>query len=166
MELSNKLCLHSSLLSVLTLIIKIILKINYLQIIKLITIDFYIDSLSTETNLLYFFLQYLHVRHECNCPPLPKEDPRHKLHAIRTSVDNLLTSRKARANIERFKIPMKNHNEQYIAMSALDNFKKRETDIKITILPSAMKLQELENEEKGKKKSKNKEVVKTDVKQQ
>jgi len=61
---------------------------------------------------------------------------------------------------------MKNHNEQYIAMSALDNFKKRETDIKITILPSALKLQDLENEEKGKKKSKNKEVVKKDVEQQ
>lgn len=60
---------------------------------------------------------------------------------------------------------MKNHNEQYIAMSALDNFKKRETDIKITMLPSALKLQDLENEEKGKK-SKNKEVVKKDVEQQ
>ena len=106
------------------------------------------------------------MRHECNCPPLPKEDPRHQLHAIRTSVDNLLTSRKARANIERFKIPMKNHNDSYIAMSALENFKKRETDIKITMLPSSLKLQDLENEEKRKKKSKDKEVVKKDVEQQ
>ena len=51
-------------------------------------------------------------------------------------------------------------------MSALENFKKRETDIKITMLPSSLKLQDLENEEKRKKKSKDKEVVKKDVEQQ
>ena len=65
-----------------------------------------------------YILQYLGVRHECKCPPLPETDPRHVIHDLKVKVDNVVTARKSRANIERFKLPPDNHDSLTMAAVA------------------------------------------------
>lgn len=83
-----------------------------------------------------FYLQYTHVRHECKCPPLPDADPRGILHDMKVKVDNIVTAKKTRARIERFKIQLPDHDKDNLSKSLTDDrIKGREFSVKAGILP-------------------------------
>lgn len=44
------------------------------------------------------------MRKRCRCPPLSEKDPRKLLPPLQEQIDNLITSKRSRGNIERLKI--------------------------------------------------------------
>ncbi|XP_063437404.1 metalloendopeptidase OMA1, mitochondrial-like [Mytilus trossulus] len=52
----------------------------------------------------HFIPEYLEMRKRCRCPPLSEKDPRKLLLPLQDQIDNLITSKRSRGNIERLKI--------------------------------------------------------------
>ncbi|CAC5393689.1 OMA1 [Mytilus coruscus] len=52
----------------------------------------------------HFIPEYIEMRKQCRCPPLSEKDPRRSLPPLEEKIDNLITSKRSRGNIERLRI--------------------------------------------------------------